>query len=187
VRRTLSFIAVLAGCTALIRPLDAQEQPPGTGDPRFAFHRRDDGGYLRLDLGTGEVAACTQRAGDWACALVPDDRAALDSEIVRLRRENAILKNALLARGVPLPGGMAADAAPTAPPPSVIPVPPAASRPPDPPQTVPPTPRPPDTGASDRASREDAEIDRIMNVMEKVWRRLVDMMINIQRDIQKKS
>jgi hypothetical protein len=86
-----------------------------------------------------------------------------------------------------LPGGMTADAAPTAPPPSVIPVPPAASRPPVPPQTVPPTPRPPDTGASDRASREDAEIDRIMNVMEKVWRRLVDMMINIQREIQKKS
>jgi hypothetical protein len=184
VSRTLSFIAVLAGCTALIQPLGAQEQPPDTGDPRFAFHRSDDGGYLRLDLGTGEVAACSQRDGDWACALVPDDRVALDSEIVRLRRENAILKNALLARGVPLPGGVTAA---TAPPLSEIPVPPAASRPPVPPQTVPPAPRPPKTGESDRASREDAEIDRIMNVMEKVWRRLVDMMINIQRDIQKKS
>jgi hypothetical protein len=192
--RTLAFIAVLASCIALTAPLCAQEQPPGAGDARFAFHRSDGGGYLRLDLHTGEVAACSQSAGAWACALVGDERTAFESEIARLRRDNAMLKNALLAHGVPLPGSMTADAAPTAPPRSATPVPPAlpqavppaASAPPVPPQTVPPT-APPKAGESDRASREDAELERIMNTMEKVWRRLVEMMMNIQRDIQKKS
>jgi hypothetical protein len=43
------------------------------------------------------------------------------------------------------------------------------------------------SGEPDSASREDAEIERIMVVMEKVWRRLVEMMMNIQRDLQKKG
>jgi hypothetical protein len=63
-----------------------------------------------------------------------------------------------------------------------IPVPPVASHP-VPPETIPPTPRSPATG--DQASRNDSEIDRIMQVMEKAWRRLVDMMAAIQRDMRK--
>jgi len=43
------------------------------------------------------------------------------------------------------------------------------------------------SGEPDRASRDDAEIERIMTMMEKVWRRLVEMMMNIQRDVQKKG
>jgi hypothetical protein len=62
---------------------------------------------------------------------------------------------------------------------------------PRPPQTVPPAALAPPpsakSGEPDRASRDDAEIERIMTVMEKVWRHLVEMMMNIQRDLQKKG
>jgi hypothetical protein len=182
--RIISLVILLGGAALALAmpllPVRGQEQPPEFGDARFAFHRSDDG-YLRLDLRTGEVAACSRREAGWACAPVPDERAALDGEIARLQGENAALKNALLARGVPLPNGMTAVAPPSSPPR-------AAAEPPPP---VPPAPIPPKAApspeAADRAAREDAEIERALNVMEKVWRRLVEMMMNIQRDMQKKG
>jgi hypothetical protein len=155
-----------------------QAQPPEFGDPRFAFHRIDDV-FLRLDLYTGAVASCSQHAAGWACDLLPDERAAFDSEIARLQRDNAILKNALLERGVPLPNGINVDAPAAITPPESVP---------RPPQSVPPVAAaPPKSAGPDQASRDDAEIERIMTVMEKVWRRLVDMMMNVQRDMQKKG
>ena len=33
----------------------------------------------------------------------------------------------------------------------------------------------------------DAELDRVMGFIEKVWRRLVEMMVDLQRDMQRKS
>jgi hypothetical protein len=150
---------------------------PDSGNPRFAFHAID-GGFLRLDLVTGAVASCRQHAADWTCVPGREERAALDREIARLQRDNAALKNALLEHGVPLPSDMKADAPTTA---EAIP---------RPPQTVPPTTSPPPpsakSGEGDR-SPDDAEIERIMTMMEKVWRRLVEMMMNIQRDLQKKG
>ncbi len=170
-------------------------QPPDVGNPRFAFHRVD-GGFLRLDLHTGAVASCSQDAAGWTCVPAREERTALDREIARLQRDNAALKNALLEHGVPLPKDMEADSPPT------TPTPPSAGSGggrgrgeakivPRPPQTVPPsatTPPPPAKSAeSDRASRDDAEIERIMTVMERVWRRLIEMMMNIQRDMEKKG
>jgi len=156
-----------------------QQSQPDFSNPRFVFHR-SGGGFLRLDLVTGAVASCSQNAADWTCVPARDERAALDREIVRLQRDNAALKNALLERGVPLPNDMKADA-PTVP----------AETIPRPPQTVPPTASAPPPSAKpgepDHASRDDAEVERIMTMMEKVWRRLVEMMMNIQRDLQKKG
>jgi hypothetical protein len=173
------------------QPQEQPAQPPEFGDPRFAFHRIDDA-FLRLDLRTGAVASCSQHAAGWACVLVPEERAALDGEIARLQRDNAILKNALLERGVPLPNGMKAEAPPAPSPPAVAPLPPPVESVPRPPQSVPPVAAappvsPPKSAESDRASRDDAEIERIMTVMEKVWRRLVEMMMSVQRDMQKKG
>jgi hypothetical protein len=191
--RTLSFLAVAAIGVTLVLPSRAQDAPrdapqetsppvplqtpeappqaqpqpappPEFGDPRFAFHRIDSG-FLRLDLRTGAVASCRRQDAGWTCALAPEERAAFDSEIARLQRENAILKNALLERGVPLPNASKADKPP-------------AELVPRPPQSVPPV-------AS--APRDDAELERIMTMMERVWRRLVEMMVNIQRDMQKKG
>lgn len=42
-------------------------------------------------------------------------------------------------------------------------------------------------GGPDLKSPNDSEIDRVMTYMEKIWRRLVEMMQNLQRDLQKKS
>jgi hypothetical protein len=33
----------------------------------------------------------------------------------------------------------------------------------------------------------DAELDRVLSFMERVWRRLVEMMADLQRDMQRKS
>ena len=189
-------IVILAVTAMLSAPLRAQDSsqetpaqtpqshPPEFGDPRFAFHRIDSG-FVRLDLRTGAIASCIQNAVGWVCTPGREERAALDLEIARLQRDNAILKNALLEHGVPLPNDMKADA-----PPSVVP--PAPEDPvPRPPQSVPPVasapPALPKSPEPDRASRDDAEVERIMTVMERVWRRLVEMMMSIQRDVQKKG
>jgi hypothetical protein len=206
------FLCVIAILVMISRPLSAQENPaetpaqaprpqpqvaregaPDFSNPRFVFHRSGDG-FLRLDLVTGAVASCSQNTADWTCVPGRDERAVLDHEIARLRRDNAALKNALLEHGVPLPNDMKADA-PTLPSATGgggsrgAPVP--AETIPRPPQTVPPTasapPPPAKSGEPDHASRDDAEIERIMTVMEKVWRHLVEMMMNIQRDLQKKG
>ena len=202
-RRNLCLVAILATATTLGAAVRAQEnaaretpaetsqtqpqvppQPPEFGDPRFAFHRIDSG-FVRLDLHTGAVASCSQNAAGWICVPGREEHAALDRELARLRRDNAVLKNALLERGLPLPNDMVADA----PLGTIGPVP--AESVPRPPQSVPPAastpPASPKSAEPDHASRDDAELDRVMNVMEKFWRRLVEMMMNIQRDMQKKG
>jgi len=78
--------------------------PPQTDGSRFSFHQVADG-FLRLDNETGKVALCSRQPVGWACLAAPDDRTALENEIVRLRRDNAILKEDLLSRGLPLPAG----------------------------------------------------------------------------------
>jgi hypothetical protein len=98
--------------------------------------------------------------------MVPDERSALESEIGRLQRDNAELKKSLLSRGLDLPGGVVAEA----------PVPP-----PVPPGNV------PDPSAKEPKMPSDAELDRAISFMKNVWRKLVDMMVDLQRDIQKKS
>ena len=52
-----------------------------------------DGGFLRLDSQTGTVSLCTRQDAAVQCRLAADERAALEGEIDRLRRENALLKS----------------------------------------------------------------------------------------------
>jgi hypothetical protein len=118
---------------------------------------RVEDGYLRLDLKSGQVSLCSRRAVGWACLAVPDDRAALDGEIARLQGENAALKKAMLDRGLPLPGGVLSDA-------------PVARG-----------------GDTNLKLPNNADIDRMMTAVEKVWRRLVEMLISLQKDIMKKT
>jgi hypothetical protein len=167
------IVTVVALVVASAAPLQAQEQgqaatpepqphadqPAEFNNPRFSFHHVDDG-YLRLDLRSGEVAACLRGAVGWSCTLVPDERAAVDSEIARLQRDNAALKSALLERGLPLPGmpGSVPGAAPKATEPPAVPV---------------PVPVP------------GIDSDRVMTMVGKVWQRLVEMMGDIQRDLQR--
>ena len=70
---------------------DAQKDAPPPPSGRYSFAPAD-GGYLRLDSTTGQVSVCSQGSVGWACQLVPDERAALDSEIARLQDEVVRLK-----------------------------------------------------------------------------------------------
>ncbi len=192
-----NLIAAVAVTLALQIPALAQEHPaqaPGQAPPpqppqpqltqptdsdnrRFVLHRLD-GSFLRLDMRTGAIDACSPKGSEWTCVPGRDERAALDREIAQLQRDNAVLKNALLEHGVPLPAGMA-------------PAPPSGAGAwdqdeaiPRPPQTVPPTAAAPGTPSPD-ASHDG--IHRITGAVEKAWRQLVEMVKNLQHDLQKKE
>jgi hypothetical protein len=103
----------VAGIALLCGPAAAQGAQPESDDSRFSFFHAD-GGYLRLDGRTGQVSLCSRRQAGWLCQAVPEERAALEAEIARLQAQNAALKREVLAHDLPLPGGVAADAAPAA-------------------------------------------------------------------------
>lgn len=118
---------------------------------------RADDGYLRLDGRTGQVSICTRRPVGWACQAVPDERAALEAEIARLQGENVALKRDLIARNLPLPGTTKPEQPP--------------AKPEEPRVQLP----------------SDAELNKVMSFMEKVWRRLVEMIVTLQKDILNKT
>jgi hypothetical protein len=125
-------------------PTASAQTTPDSENGRYSYSSVPDG-MLRLDTRTGAVSLCAKQV-TWACNAVPDERVALENEIARLQRENGALKKDMLARGLPLPGGVASS-------PSAnqrelnlkVPLP------------------------------SDAEIDRVMSAFEKMWRRLIDM------------
>jgi len=151
------LVAVMIAAASAACAAHAQRPEPEEGRYQYQFDRVEDG-YLRLDRKTGQVSLCGRRPVGWSCLVVADERAALEAEMARLQGENVALKKALVDRGLPLPGGAAAP-------------PPVAQG----------------GGDSNIKLPTDAEIDRMMAVVEKVWRRLVEMMLNLQKDIMKKT
>jgi hypothetical protein len=160
VRTALSILvlALFAGSAAW-----AQGTPAENDDSRYSFSQVDEG-YLRLDGRTGQVSVCTRRVVGWACQAVADERSALEAEIARLQGENVALKKDLLARNLPLPGTV------KPPQPAAKHEEPAAK--PEPPQLQLPS---------------DADLNKMMTFIEKVWRRLVDMIVTLQKDMLNKS
>lgn len=75
----------------------APEQPPGAAPGRYSFNRVE-GGFVRLDTVTGQASLCSERAVGWACQAMPEERNALENEIMRLSEDNAALKKQLAAR-----------------------------------------------------------------------------------------
>ena len=136
---------VLVSAVVAFAPAAYAQTAPDTENGRYVFNQVSDG-MLRLDTRTGQVSLCAKKDTGWACNAVPDERQALESEITRLQRENGALKKDMVARGLPLPSGV------TGRPPSnqrelnlTVPLP------------------------------SDAEIDRMMSALEKMWKRLTDM------------
>jgi hypothetical protein len=118
---------------------------------------RADDGYLRLDGRTGAVSLCTRRSVGWACQVVPDERTTLESEIARLQGENAALKKELLSRNLPLPGMVKPD------------VPVVKNN--EPVLQLP----------------GDAELNNVVVFVGKVWKRLVEMIHTLQKDVLRRS
>jgi len=136
---------------------------------RFSFNRVDDG-FLRLDNQTGQIAYCSPHTVGWSCQAVPEDRAALDKEIARLKDEVANLKAQLALLREPPPPRPPAELTP-APPPG--PPPPMADK------------------GRDQANQDSAklreDLERARLAFENAWRRLVEMIVNLQKDMQRKS
>lgn len=141
-RVIILLVAVCAG----FAPVAHAQTTPDSENGRYNFSPVTDG-MLRLDTRTGAVSLCARKDAGWACTAVPDERQALENEIARLQRENGALKKDTLARGLPLPGGVAGA--------------PSAEKQRELNLKVP--------------LPSDAEIDRVMSAFEKMWRRLIDM------------
>ena len=135
---------VLVSAFVMLAPAADAQTAPDSENGRYSFNQAPDG-ILRLDTRTGQVSLCAKQAAGWACNTVPDERAALESEITRLQRENGALKKDMVSRGLPLPSGVAGAPANQRELNLTVPLP------------------------------SDAEIDRVMSAFEKMWRRLIDM------------
>jgi len=139
-------VITLAVALVALAPAAYAQTAPDSENGRYSFSTVPEG-TLRLDTRTGAVSICARKDTGWACNAVPDERQALENEIVRLQGENGALKKDMLARGLPLPGGIAS--APSA----------AQQR-----ELNLKVPLP-----------SDAEIDRAMSALEKMWRRIQEM------------
>jgi hypothetical protein len=148
----------LTAVTAMMLALAAAQaqSPPPDNEDSRFTFHRAEDGYLRLDGRSGQVSICSRKPAGWLCQAVPDERATLETEIARLQADNAALKKELLARGLPLPGTVRPDA--------------PSARPEEPRVQLP----------------SDAELNRMMAFVEKVWRRMVEMVANVQKEMQKK-
>src|SRR5262249_59343568 len=103
------------------------------------------------------VGMWAQGAAGWACQIMLNERDAWEAEIARLQADNAAVKKELLAHDLPLPG-------------TVKPQPPAANS--DEPRLQLPN---------------DADLNKVMSFIEKVWRRFMEMIAGLQKDILKKT
>lgn len=183
-RNSTLALAVLLACVASLAlaqggqgtssaesPHDAQPAPgapaiiPSNPPSRFTFNRVD-GGFLRLDNQTGMIAFCSPQPIGWACQAVPEDRAAIEKEIARLQDEVASLKSELAALCEPPP-----------------PRPPADLTPPQAPADV--TPPSPDKSEDTAKLRDD--LARARAAFESAWRRLVEIIVQLQKDMMRKG
>lgn len=140
-------------------PAQQAETPPQAPAGRFSFNPVD-GGFLRLDVQTGQVAFCSARTAGWTCETAAEDRAALETEIGRLQDEVAGLKQDLAALREPPP--------------------------PRPPTDLSPPPPPPPDKRDDAAQLREG-LERARVAFENAWRRLVDMLVNFQKDVMRKG
>jgi hypothetical protein len=148
---------------------------PETENGRYALSPAGDG-VLRLDTRTGAVSTCNNNTGaGWACYTVPDERAAMDTEIgrlqsdiVRLQAENERLKSQLASREPTVSGKIDEPL----------------------PKSDPLTPAEPKAAEGGRKIEiplpSDRDMDRMMSFLERAWRRLIDMANRVQRDIDGK-
>jgi hypothetical protein len=152
--------------------------PPPRG--RYSFAAVDEG-FLRFDHKSGEVALCRPQTGGWGCAAVLGSEAArqdkiaeLRDELMALKKENASLREPpheiaeLRDEVMALQKEIASLRAPPRPPADVVP---RADH---------------DSGVKiELPTKQD--IARARGFIADTWRRLVDMIVNLQKDVMRKS
>ncbi len=142
----------------------AAQALPDTENGRYALSTTPDG-VLRLDTRTGAVSTCSNNGAGWACYAVPDERAALDTEIGRLQADNEKLKAELASRAPTVTG-----------------------------KTEEPLPKSDSLKKSEPKVAEgerkieiplpsDRDMDRMMSFLERAWRRLIEMANRVQKDV----
>ena len=163
IKRTPAIIVALVCLTApAFAPALADDETPDTDHGRYSFTKVADG-LLRLDLQTGQVSLCSQRAVGWACQAAPDDRAVFETEIARLRTENAALKKELIAHNLSLPSGAVAE-------------PPAAGNGDSGPKVG-------DKTGDKAGDKTGDDIDRMVEAAGRLWHRFVDAIARAQRQV----
>jgi hypothetical protein len=139
---------------------------PDTDNGRFTLSPVAEG-FLRLDTRTGAVSTCANKNG-WTCRLVPDERAALDTEIGRLQADNKRLKDELAQRDTvigktdaPLAKDDSKKSA----------------------QASPDSKAPPDGKIELQLPPEH---EKLLALLDRVWDRLIDMAVRLQKRLSEK-
>ena len=161
----------LAGLAVVLAGIDvaAAENLPDAENGRYTLSPVTNG-VIRLDTRTGQVSTCSNNSNGWACYTVPDERAALDSEIGRLQAENEKLATRL-AQQEPTVSGKIGDPLPKSDP------------------LKKPEPKVADSERKIEIPRieiplpSDRDMDRAMSFIEQAWRRLVEMANRVQKDV----
>jgi hypothetical protein len=157
-------LIVAAVCLAGLAPAAAAETPD-TDNGRYTLQPSGDG-MIRLDTRTGAVSNCSNSAAGWACYAVPDERAAMDTEIGRLQAENEKLRAQLASREQATPGKIE--------------------------EALPKSDKQGAPNAADGQRKieiplpSDQDVDRVMSFLERAWRRLIDMANRVQKDVSGK-
>jgi hypothetical protein len=144
---------------------------PETDNGRYALSPAGDG-VLRLDTRTGAISTCNNSGAGWACYAVPDERAAMDTEIGRLqadneklKADNERLKADLASREPTVPGKIE----------EVLPKSDSLKK------------GEPKVADGERKIEiplpSDRDMDRMMSFLEQAWRRLIEMANRVQRDV----
>jgi len=153
----------------------AQESPRPPTSGRFSFNPVE-GGLLRLDNESGEVAYCSSRAAGWVCEVVPIDRSAAETETLGVQKQVALLEkmDAAIAHLTDEVAALKREIADVSDPP-----------PPQPPADL----TPPSDKDSDTSVKLPTQQDivRAKDYLENAWRRLVEMIVNLQKDIMRKG
>ena len=160
------FLGGIAGAAA--------QSPSDEENGRYTLSRVADG-VIRLDTRTGAVSTCSNAGSGWACYAVPDERAALDTEIGRLQAENEGFKTELeklkaeLAAREPTVTGKIDEPLPKT----------DSLKKPE-----------PKVAGGERKIEiplpSDRDMDRVMSFLEQAWRRLVEMANRMQKDVSGK-
>jgi cell division protein FtsB len=151
-----------------------ENQRPAT-QSRFSFSRVDNG-FLRLDNDTGQVAFCSTQAAGWVCQSGTENRAALETEIASVQKQVASLKE--LETEI---AGLRRDVASLKKEIAALKEPPA----PRPPGELAPRPGKGADVTVKLPSHED--LVKARDFIEEAWRRLVEMIATMQKDVMRKG